>query len=209
MNKCLLFDCDGTLVDSERLANLALTIKLRELGIELDTDELMRQYRGWKLSRVLDSLCEGRSGGLPDTFIKDYRALVSDLFEQELFPIEGVHEALEKLPYHKAVVSSGPMAKIQQSLRICNLTEHFENRLFSSYDTRYWKPDPKSYIIAADSMGFKAEDCIVVDDGLVGIEAGVKAGMRILFFNRFEESCEYEDVESFTSMDELSGLVCT
>ena len=56
MSACLLFDCDGTLVDSERLCNVGLVRKFQELGIRLDPDELVIRFRGWKLARILELL---------------------------------------------------------------------------------------------------------------------------------------------------------
>ena len=65
------------------------------------------------------------------------------------------------------------------------------------------------FIYAAKNMGFPAEDCIVIDDGLVGVEAGYRAGMKTLFYNRFNEVCEFEPVVSFCTMKELPQLINT
>ncbi|WP_197477830.1 MULTISPECIES: hypothetical protein [unclassified Marinomonas] len=56
MSQCLLFDNDGTLVDSELLCNTGLVVKFKELGIKLDADELVIRFRGWKLANILDTL---------------------------------------------------------------------------------------------------------------------------------------------------------
>jgi beta-phosphoglucomutase-like phosphatase (HAD superfamily) len=126
MNPCILFDCDGTLVDSERLCNIALVLKFRELRVELDADELVIRFRGWKLAKILDVLTAEHGVLLPDDFIASYRNLVSELFETDLKPIEGVHSALDDLDFPKAVVSSGPLPKIKQALRVCGLDRYFE-----------------------------------------------------------------------------------
>ena len=74
---------------------------------------------------------------------------------------------------------------------------------------KIWKPDPGIYQYAAKDMGFSVGDCIVIDDGPVGIEAGFKAGMKTLFYNRFNELCEFESVVSFCSMKALPQLILT
>ncbi|MCH2187679.1 haloacid dehalogenase, partial [Myxococcota bacterium] len=58
---CLLFDCDGTLVDSERLGNLGLVVLFRELGVELDADELVARFRGWQLANMIE-IISGEEG---------------------------------------------------------------------------------------------------------------------------------------------------
>lgn len=209
MTQCLLFDCDGTLVDSERLSNVALVIKFREYGIELDADELVLRFRGWKLAKIIETLEQAFHLTLSEGFVDSYRAIVTDLFETELKPIEHIDYALKHLDQPKAIVSSGPIKKIQQALSVCGLAKYFGTNIVSSYDIGIWKPDPGVYIYAAKSMGYSTENCIVIDDGPVGVEAGYRAGMKTLFYNRFNEECEFESVVSFYSMKELPGLIRT
>lgn len=207
MSKCLLFDCDGTLVDSERLCHIALVRKFRELGIDLDVDDLVMRFRGWKLASLLEQLCAENTIELPATFVPSYRALTAELFAQQLRPVAGVRAALEQLDHPMAVVSNGPLAKITQTLSFCGLSHYFDGRIYSAYATGFWKPDPRAFTHAAADMGYAPEQCIVIDDGLIGVEAGVQAGMRTLFFNQYDEPCPYPQVESFSSMAALSALV--
>jgi len=209
MNQCLLFDNDGTLVDSERLCNIGLVVKFKEYGIALDADELVVRFRGCKLAKILDVLSNEFEVDLADDFVGSYRSIVADLFETELKPIEHIEEALKNLNQPMAVVSSGPVDKIQQALRVCGLTRYFGENIYSSYDVGIWKPDPGIYLHAAKGMGFPAENCVVIDDGQMGVEAGYRAGMRTLFYNRFNEPCEFSSVVSFHSMKELPGLIRT
>ena len=146
MRKCLLFDCDGILVDSERLCNIGLVIKFREYNIELDADELVIKFRGWKLATILEALEQEFQLKLPEGFVDSYRAIVTNLFETDLKPIQYVDEALNNLDQPKAVVSSGPVHKIQQALRVCGLTKYFGSNIYSSYEVGIWKPDPGIYI---------------------------------------------------------------
>ncbi|WP_428241790.1 HAD-IA family hydrolase [Gynuella sp.] len=207
MTSCLLFDCDGTLVDSERLCNLGLVIQFQHLGVTLDVDELVVRYRGWKLDRTLATIAGQYGLTLDDDFIPSYRAVVADLFESELQPIDGIVATLEQLPYPKAVVSSGPPPKIAQSLRLCGLADYFGDNIFSSYELGIWKPDPGIYQAAARAMGHDIAECAVVDDSLVGVEAGYRAGARTFFFNRFDEPCEFDEVVSFDDMTLLPELI--
>lgn len=207
MNKCFLFDNDGTLVDSERLCNLGLVIMFKDLGITLDADELVNRFRGWKLATALTALEQEYEISLVESFIPQYRLLVSDLFIKNLKPIDGVVEALESIDSPKAVVSSGPIEKIKQSLNLCGLSKYFEDHIFSSYDVGIWKPDPGIYLHAAKEMGYSPNQCVVIEDSPVGVQAGIEAGMQTFFFNRFNEECKNTDAISFDLMASLAGLV--
>ncbi len=207
MIECLLFDCDGTLVDSEHLCNQGFVESFANYGVTLDTLDLVKEFRGWKLSKILDTLQSRHKVSLAEDFVPRYRAIVAALFEAELKPIADVKYALSHIPQPKAVVSNGPPEKIAQSLRLCGLSEFFGSNIISAYDVNLWKPDPEIYKLAARSMGYEAEQCAVVDDGIVGIEAGVKAGMNTYFYNVFGEACSVPGAVSFNSMRDLPGLV--
>ena len=100
MSKCLLFDCDGTLVDSERLCNIGLVLKFREYGIELDADELVIKFRGWKLAKILEALEQESQLKLPEGFVDSYRAIVTNLFETDLKPIPyGINVLISTIKY--------------------------------------------------------------------------------------------------------------
>lgn len=210
MNKsaktCFLFDNDGTLVDSERLCNIGIVLMFRRMGIELDADELVSTYRGWKLDRTLSTLESIYEVTLHNEFIPEYRLIVAELFDRELKPVEGVIEALEAIDSPKAVVSSGPMKKIKQALEVCGISRYFGDNIYSSYEVGIWKPDPGIYLHAALDMGFEPESCVVIDDSPVGVQAGAYAGMKTLFFNRFNEACRISGVTSISSMTELLAL---
>lgn len=207
MTKCLLFDCDGTLVDSERLCNVGLVTAFKELRIVLDADELVLRFRGWKLADILNLLQEENSVVIPHNFVAAYRETVAELFEKELKPVQGIENALESLEYPKAVVSSGPRHKVEQALRLCRLTKYFGGNIYSSYEVGAWKPDPRIYEFAAQVMGYTPAECVAIEDGLVGVEAGVRAGMKTYFYNVHQEKCDWPGVVQFDAMSELPKLI--
>ena len=184
-------------------------MKFAEFGVNLDVDDLVMRFRGSKLANILAELEQEHDIKLPIDFVPAYRSLVAELFDSDLKPIEGIKEALSELQHPKAVVSSAPVAKIEQALSVCGLTAFFSANIYSSYEVKIWKPDPGIYLFAAKDMGFRPSDCIVIDDGPVGVKAGFEAGMKTLFYNVFQESCELDNVVSFDSMNQLPSLICT
>lgn len=183
MIKCIIFDCDGTLVDSEYLCNLALEIKLRDYGVESSAVDLMKRFRGGKLATILEAIESEHQIKLKDHFVSSYRSLVDELFEKELKPCEGVNTALTEIGLPKCVASSGPLEKIHKALSVSGLAKHFNGKIFSSYVVGSWKPDPGIFLHAAMEMGFKASECAVVEDSPVGISAAKSAGMLPIFYD--------------------------
>ncbi|MEZ4707185.1 MAG: HAD-IA family hydrolase [Caldilineaceae bacterium] len=177
--RCLIFDCDGVLVDSERLGIVAFADAFAPLGAVLSVDDCLAQYRGWQLAAMIEDVERRCAVKTDDNFVARYRALERALFETDLQPIPGVREMLDALFLPKCVASSGPPAKIRHSLQLTGLAPHFGQNVFSAYDINRWKPAPDLFLHAAHHMGFAPAACAVIEDSHVGVMAGLAAGMRV------------------------------
>ncbi|OUL19691.1 HAD-IA family hydrolase [Nostoc sp. 106C] len=200
---CIIFDLDGTLVDSERLCNQAFIDLLPFINESVDS--LILRYRGRKLALILADIEMRYGEKLPRDFEVTYRHRVNELFEFYLQPITGVPEMLKTLEYPACVASSAPIAKIRQALNVTNLSHYFgvdaerlvvRHRLFSSYDVGSWKPAPGLFLYAADKMGFSPESCVVIEDSDVGIQAAYSAGIYALKYSHEEGAEEQNHVFS-------------
>jgi HAD superfamily hydrolase (TIGR01509 family) len=178
---CVIFDLDGTLVDSEPLCNRAFLDLLPELD---DTVEgLVRRYRGSRMAPVLEDLERRLGRRLPADFESVLRRRVAELFDEHLQVMPGALEMLAQLDCAMCIASSGPMQKIRHSLRLSGLAPWFGERVFSAYDVGSWKPDPGLFLHAANAMGFAPAQCIVVEDSEPGLLAARAAGMRVVHFS--------------------------
>lgn len=200
--KCLIFDLDGTLVDSEGLCNQAFLNLLPELDDNVES--LVERYRGKRLAAILSDLERRLNKSLPSGFEVNYRTEVSRLFEDMLKPTDGAAEALYKLDNPKCVASSGPRPKIEQSLALTGLRKFFEGNIFSSYEVKSWKPDPDLFLFAATQMKHDASNCIVIEDSDVGIEAATVAGMASI---RYSPNGATNHPNTLRSMHDLPNLI--
>ena len=186
---CLLFDCDGTLVDSEILLAEVMGDILPEFGLPFSARQYMDEFRGVRFQTIVQTLEKRFQTLAEDTFPQleaGMRARMEARMRDELVAIPGMVAALEQLSSHpKAVVSNGPERKIRCALESTELGHHFADKLFSAYTLNVWKPDPELYRKAAAAMGHAPQQCVVIDDAAVGVEAGLAAGMHVIHLNHF------------------------
>ena len=177
--KCIIFDCDGVLVDSEPITARILIQMSKEIGVDIDMDFVEANFTGNSWAGCA-ALISQKGGGiqLPDDFEQEYRRRSSEAFKNEIQPIKGIPELINSLTIPYAVASSGPPAKIRLNLGLIGLLEKFEPHVYSCWDLQVWKPDPTIYLHTAKTMGFAPEECVVVEDSLFGVQAGVAGGFR-------------------------------
>lgn len=207
MVTCLIFDCDGTLVDSERLGMEAFVATLAAHGILLSTDECLERYRGWQLDAMIADVARRTIDFRSDEFIPLYRKRERELLASQLRPIPGVKQMLDRLMLPKCVASSGPVDKIKQSLQTTGLRHYFGEKLFSSYEIKSWKPEPDLFLHAAKSMQFLPSQCAVIEDSRVGVEAALAAGMKVFYFGSERKIAAMGGVTTFQHMSELPKLI--
>ncbi|WP_432240427.1 HAD family hydrolase [Herbaspirillum robiniae] len=176
----VIFDCDGTLVDSEVVAAQAWSEHVAAYGVDLTAQQALAQFRGVSMKLCLARIEELHGKPLPASFETELRALMAGMLEQRLQPIAGALEMVQALAVPYALASNAPHHKIELCLRVTGLLPYFAGRIYSAYDVQRWKPDPALFLFAADSLGVAPSRCAVVEDSLPGVQAGLAAGMKVI-----------------------------
>lgn len=205
--ECILFDSDGTLVDSEPLSFDVLAEMFRDLGVGLDTEALHLDHRGWKMGEVIELLAERHGIIVPNGFEEAFRARQLEAIDARLQAVEGVPELLASLDLPMAVVTSGPMPKVRRALAVTGLDGFFGDNIYSAYEVGVFKPDPEIYRHAATDMGFPVERCLAVEDSPIGLEAAATCGAVTVFLNRFSDPVPWRHVVEIASMSELPAVL--
>lgn len=182
----VVFDNDGVLVDSERLANGVLAGLLTEWGLATTVEDSIRRYMGGTLARVRASV-EGETGRrLPDDFEERYHEGLFAGFRNGLEAVAGVGEVLDELEglgVPCCVASSGTHERIRLALSTVGMLDRFGgDRIFSAEDVAHGKPAPDLFLLAAERLGVKPDRCVVVEDSPTGVEAARAAGMHVVGF---------------------------
>ena len=178
----VIFDCDGVLLDSERLAIRVERELLAELGWALSEEEIAERFMG-RSEAVMWAEIEAHLGrSLPPDLQARARAAYRGAFEAELTAVPGVVEALDEITLPTCVASSSDHDKLAHSLGLVGLYDRFRGRIFSATEVAHGKPAPDIFLHAARSLGAAPARCVVVEDSRYGVQAARAAGMRALAF---------------------------
>ncbi|MEL3891621.1 HAD family hydrolase [Ferrovibrio sp. MS7] len=182
--KLVIFDLDGTLVDSEPLANRVFYEKLVTLGLDASINQarVTEDFTGLNLQSCFKHAREHYGLEIPEGFRDALQEATYARMRAELQPIPGVPAMLEALALPRCVASSSDLEKIALSLELTGLRPHFGAHIFSAEQVARGKPEPDVFLHAAARMGALPGDCLVVEDSLPGATAGIRAGMRVLAF---------------------------
>lgn len=178
----VLFDCDGVLVDSETLSAEVLASMAADVGVRFAQAEALAFLRGRKVATWVAELETLAGRPLGERFVAAFRSRAAQAFDAGLVAIPHVEAAIGRLAGPYCTASSAPLAKIRHTLGLTGLLPLFEGRIYSAYEVGAWKPDPRLFLHAAAEMGADPADCAVVEDSLVGVQAGVAAGMTVFAY---------------------------
>jgi HAD superfamily hydrolase (TIGR01509 family) len=176
----VIFDCDGVLVDSERLAVRTEAGILAALGWPLTEAEIVERFVG-RSATYMHREIERHLGRSVD-WEAEFEPRYLDVFERELAPVPGVVEALDHITVPTCVASSGSQARMRLTLGITGLLDRFEGRIFSADEVGHGKPAPDIFLHAAARMGVPPGRCAVVEDSVSGVLAGLAARMAVFAF---------------------------
>ncbi len=208
--ECVLFDCDGTLVDSEVLCCEAYVNLFAMYGVTYSLEYCLKEFKGKLLYITFERV--SKEHGLTESFEeleRLYRLEIARLFDLRLRdPIEGVKPLLESITVPMAVVSNGPVSKMQHSLGLTEILPFFGEHLYSGFDIQRWKPDPALLVHAAEKLNIPLEHCILVEDSESGSKAGIAAGIPVFYYcaDPHNPPIHHPLVTTFHHMSELPAL---
>jgi HAD superfamily hydrolase (TIGR01509 family) len=175
--RLIIFDFDGVVADSERLANQVLAEGLSAIGMATTVEESLHLYMGKRWRDCEAAIVERHGRPLPDGFIEDQREAVHAQLSAGMTAVPGVETFIQKFAHTpRCIASSSTLEWIGDSLDHMGLAHWFEHR-FSGHDIERGKPHPDLFLLAASTMGCAPADCIVIEDSVMGVTAGKAAGM--------------------------------
>ncbi|MAY61700.1 MAG: hypothetical protein CML29_05770 [Rhizobiales bacterium] len=182
----VIFDLDGCLIDSEITSLGSLHAEMQALGItDVTVEDLRDRFLGVSLRNVCDFISEQLGRPCPDDFADRFHARLFAAFETELVRIEPMVELVDALiasGTEVAIGTGGSIERMGMALRCAGLESRFSGRGFSGDQVARGKPAPDLFLFAASELGFRPENCAVVEDSPHGIKGATAAGMTSFGF---------------------------
>ncbi len=202
----IIFDCDGVLVDSEKLAAEIFSDMLARIGISIDAQVCFEQFHGKTLSYCYEWIERNKNVVLPKSFHAHLCEETEIQFREKLKPVDGVVDVIRYLERKKVkycVASNGSHKKIENSLQATGLIDYFPRR-FSADDVHYGKPEPELFLFAAEQMSVMPELSFVIEDSDTGKQAALSANMSLIMFQQFgvtkqDDHCEFDNMKAILS----------
>jgi HAD superfamily hydrolase (TIGR01509 family) len=181
----VIFDCDGVLVDSERLGVEIDVRAITTLGWPITRDEVISRFVGRSEADATAEIEAYLGRPVPEDWGEQWAAEYRRAFGESLDAVPGVDAAVaavREAGHAVCVASSGGHRKIRRNLGLTGLAHHFGEHIFSAADVPHGKPAPDLFLYAAATMGFAPAECAVVEDSGHGVAAARAAGMRVVGF---------------------------
>jgi HAD superfamily hydrolase (TIGR01509 family) len=204
----VIFDCDGVLVDSDRISLRIQAERITLLGLEMSYEDCVREFLGLGMEATLEILGQRLGRPVPEGWERELAAAVREGFRRDLQPVPGVLQALDEIELPTCVASSGSHEKMRFTLGLTGLWDRFAGRIFSVEEVERGKPAPDLFLHAASRMSTLPERCIVVEDSPFGVAGAKAAGMAALGFAAATPFARLDAADAvFTTMADLPGLV--
>ena len=217
MEIAFLFDMDGVIVDSNPYHKIALKQFCQQHGHELTEDQLREKIYG----RTNKDWIANLFGKIDQETLKKYadekEALFRELYENDIRPVNGLPQFLalmEKQGIARAIATSAPKENVDFTLKKTGLGKFFPVIRDESFVTK-GKPDPEIYLKTAAALGYKPQQCIVIEDSLSGVASGKAAGCKVVGISTTHSREELKDtdltIENFVGLDPknlISSVFC-
>jgi HAD superfamily hydrolase (TIGR01509 family) len=206
----VIFDCDGVVVDSERLVFEVFGSFIRSLGVRLSDEQTREQFLGRSLADCM-TIVERLSGEpAPPGALERYMAERDRVLAERVQAVDGIREVLATLTIPYCIASSGGYDKMRITLGATKLMPLFEGRLFSATEVPRAKPAPDIFLFAAERMGASPARTAVIEDSVNGVLAGCAAGMTVFGYVDLTPAAKLAEAgatRTFTQMRELPALL--
>jgi HAD superfamily hydrolase (TIGR01509 family) len=181
MKRLIIFDFDGVIADSEVLANTVLAEVVSELGVPTTLDDALRLYMGKRFHEVIASIEAKIGRSLPEGFPDDLQQRTLSRLRSDLHIVEGAREFVEAFPdTPRCIASSSSSDRLVLCLDVRNLAHVFGLNVYSASEVARGKPYPDIFLHAAKTMAVDPTKCIVIEDSVSCVQAGVAAGMTVV-----------------------------
>ncbi|CAN1565269.1 COG0637 Predicted phosphatase/phosphohexomutase [Rhabdaerophilaceae bacterium] len=182
MSLAIIYDCDGTLIDSEHIAGSVCAEALTRVGWPISMRSFNARFNGIPVKETWDIIRSEVPFALPEGFNEAINAEIKRRAETEVTAVAGVSEAVLAIHGLRAVASSTSLEPLRRNLTNTGLAPLFGPHIYSASQVARGKPAPDVFLFAASQIGADPEHSVVIEDSVAGVVAARRAGMRAIGF---------------------------
>lgn len=217
MKKLIIFDCDGTLVDSEIIANTISSKMFTSFGYPITREEEAKKFIGLSDKQVIETIIKEGGPSLSYTQLEEIQKEIMTAYPLQLKPLIqnsfiGKWSQISDI----CVASSSPRARVSLSLEVTHQKRFFlDDRVFTAEQVMHTKPAPDLFVLASKTLGYEAQNCLVIEDSVPGIRAAKAAKMEVIAFlagrhtqpQWYQEKIQNQRVPIAHNIQELNALL--
>lgn len=206
MIKGIIFDMDGVISDTQKLHAQVESDLLNRYGINIPPEEITRKYAGMKTSKIFDDLLKKQSKpyNLDDLMDEKWKN-IAIFADKSIDQIDGSVELIKRLydmGYKMAVASASNFNYVQRVIKSLDVEKYFEF-LVSGDMVSDGKPNPEIFLLASSKIGIDPSNCLVIEDGVSGMEAAKAANMKCIGLVESKEN-KYPTQNLVLSLNEIT-----
>ena len=179
--KLIIFDFDGVIADSEVLSNTVLAECVSGAGLQTTLDDAYRLYMGKRVPEIVSAVEATLGRPLGAGFGAEFQRRALERFRTDFEAVAGARDYLAGFAnLHRCIASTSSPERLTVCLAALKLSELFGANVFSSELVPRGKPHPDIFLYAARQFQVSPERCLVIEDSVGGVQAGVAAGMTVI-----------------------------
>jgi len=179
--RLIIFDFDGVVADNEVLSNTVLAECVSEVGLPTTLDDAYRLYMGKRIPEVAAAVAVTLGRPLRVDFGDDFQNRALARFRTDLKAVAGARDYLSAFAHvPRCIASTSSPERLAVSLQALGLVQTFGANVFSSELVPRGKPHPDIFLYAARQFAVEPAECLVIEDSVGGVQAGVAAGMTVI-----------------------------
>lgn len=217
--KLIIWDFDGVIADTEKLW-LIDRQKLLNERFNLNWDfNTTNHYLGGMSDLTKRSVLDSLGIKTNDQFWADALALDYQAMKKGFSLTPGIEDIFKLKQIKQCIATGGIRSKTEEKIKTVHIESYFApEKIFTADMVKYGKPEPDLFLLAAKKMNTLPKDCLVVEDSLAGMKAGLKAGMTTVAFAGFDMNNTPENIQKikeigvtniFFSMADLKDFILT
>ena len=204
----VIFDCDGVLVDSERLANeIFRDILNSDYNLSLSLQDMFDNFVGHSGAQCLKIL-KDRFNREPKSGLHErYEKEINQALKQRVVAVDGIHSVLSGLAAPWCVASSGSHEKMAITLGKTGILEKLQYPLTSASEVKQGKPAPDVFLRAAEKLNITPSRCLIIEDSPPGVRAGIAAGMTVFGYCELQKPQNLIEAGAHHTFNSMSNLL--